>query len=141
EGVHPQRVGRAHRAGDGHKREKARDGDGRRVETARDLDGFAPVGAVKDDGVGLANGQTCGSAQVQVELVEVGGGRGGRVVDGDGVGAAEGVEVDHFDAVDVHGDAADVAGEPDARAVGRDVEPLGDVRAVEHQCVAEGAAA
>src|SRR5262249_43378324 len=139
EGVHPQRVDRAQRAGDGHKRKKARDGDSRRVETPRDLDGFASVGAVEDDGVGLANGQAGGAAQVQVEPVEVGGGRGGRVVDGDDVGAAEDVEVDLLDAAQVHGDAADVAGEPDARAVGRDVEPLGEVRAAEHQPVPDPA--
>ena len=35
----------------------------------------------------------------------------GQVVDGDGVGAAQGGEVDPLDAVEVHGDVADVAGE------------------------------
>ena len=46
----------------------------------------------------------------------------GQVVDGDGVGAAEGVEVDLLDAVDVHGDVADVAEEPEALAVGGEVD-------------------
>ncbi len=51
------------------------------------------------------------------------------------VGAAEGVEVDLLDAVEVHGDVADVAGEPHALAVGGDVDVLVDVGAVEqHAC-------
>ena len=40
-----------------------------------------------------------------------------------------------LDTVDVHGDVADVAGEPHPAAVGRDVEGLGDVGAVEQQGV------
>jgi len=40
-----------------------------------------------------------------------------------------------LDAVEVHGDVADVAGQPGPTAVGRDVEVLADVRAVEHQRV------
>ncbi len=73
-----------------------------------------------------------GAGQVEVDLREVG---AGQVVDGDGVGAAEGVEVDPLDAVEVHRDVADVAGEPDPAAVGRDVDLLVDVGAVEqHAC-------
>ena len=75
--------------------------------------------------------------QVEVDLGDVG---AGQVVDGDGVGAAEGVEVDLLDAVEVHGDVADVAGEPDPAAVGRDVDVLGDVGAVEQQRVGAGLA-
>ena len=41
------------------------------------------------------------------------------VVDGDHVVAAERVDVDALDAVEVHRDGADVAGQPRARAVGR----------------------
>jgi len=40
-----------------------------------------------------------------------------------------------LDAVEVHGDVADVAGEPRAAAVGRDVDVLGDVGAVEQERV------
>ena len=40
----------------------------------------------------------------------------------DRVGAAEACEVDALDAVEVHGDGADVAGEPHAVAVGGDVD-------------------
>ena len=59
----------------------------------------------------------------------------GQVVDGDRVGPAEGVQVDPLDAVQVHDDGADVAGEPDPGAVGREVELLGDVGPVEQHRV------
>ena len=45
-----------------------------------------------------------------------------------------------LDAVEVHGDVADVAGEPRPAAVGRDVDVLVDVGAVEHQRVGAGLA-
>src|SRR5262249_34686904 len=67
-------------------------------------------------------------AQVDRDLVHVG---SGQIVDGDGVGATSGVDLDVLDAVEVHGDVADVAGEPRAAAVGRDVDLLVDVGAVE----------
>src|SRR5262249_6664282 len=77
------------------------------------------AGAVDDDAVG---GTVAGAAagrglQVQVDLVDVG---AGQVVDGDGVGAAQGVEVNPLDAVEVHRDVGDVAEETHARAVGGD---------------------
>ena len=50
-----------------------------------------------------------------------------QIVDGDGVGAAQRVEVDALDVVEVHGDVADVAGEARAAAVGGDVDVLVDV--------------
>ena len=60
------------------------------------------VGAVDDDGVGRAvAGAAAGAGQVEVDLGDVG---AGQVVDGDGVGAAQGVEVDRLDAVEVHRD-------------------------------------
>ena len=101
---------------------------------ARDLDVVGTVGAVDDDGVGLAvAGAAARSAgQVEVDLGDVG---AGQVVDGDRVGAAQGVEVDPLDAVEVHGDVADVAGEADAAAVGGDVDLLVDVGAVEEHRV------
>ena len=45
-----------------------------------------------------------------------------------------------LDVVEVHGDVGDVAGEPHAAAVGRDVDLLGDVGAVEQQRVGAGLA-
>ena len=45
-----------------------------------------------------------------------------------------------LDAVEVHGDVADVAEEPRPAAVGRDVDVLGDVGAVEQQRVGAGLA-
>src|SRR5262249_32483202 len=50
-----------------------------------------------------------------------------------GVGAAGGIELDVLDAVEVDGDSADVAGETRPLAIGRDVDRLGDVGAVEHE--------
>ena len=47
-----------------------------------------------------------------------------QVVDGDRVGAAQGVEVDPLHVVEVHRDVAEVAGEPDPPAIGGDVEVL-----------------
>ena len=64
----------------------------------------------------------------------------GQVVDRDGVGAAQGVELDVLDAVEVHGDVADVAGQPHPPAIGRDVDVLVDVGAVEHQRIGAGLA-
>ena len=45
-----------------------------------------------------------------------------QVVDDDGVGAAERVDVDALDVVQVHDDVADVAGEERAPAIGGDVD-------------------
>src|SRR5262249_29632842 len=59
----------------------------------------------------------------------------GQVADGDRVGPAGGVQVDHLNASQVHGDRAEVAGEPDPTAVGRDVERLCQIRAVKGQRV------
>src|SRR5262249_43592039 len=59
-------------------------------------------------------------------------------VDGDGVGAAVGVDVDGLDADEVQDDVVDVAADPGAIADGRDVELLRDVRAVDHQPVGAG---
>ena len=72
------------------------------------------------------------AGQVDVDLDEVG---AGQVVDGDRVGAAQGVEVDRLDVVEVHDDVAEVAGEPHAPAVGRDVEDLVAAAAVEQHRV------
>ncbi len=54
--------------------------------------------------------------EIDVDLVHIG---AGQVVDGDAVGAAERVELDALDVVQVHDDVAEVAGEAHALAVGR----------------------
>ena len=64
----------------------------------------------------------------------------GQVVDRDGVGAAQGVDIDGLDVVEVHRDVADVAGEHRPPAIGRDVDVLVDVGAVEQQRVVARAA-
>ena len=64
----------------------------------------------------------------------------GQIVDRDGVGATGGIELNVLDAVEVHGDVADVAEQPHPAAVGRDVDVLVGVGAVEHQRVGAGLA-
>ena len=75
---------------------------------------------------------TVGAAKVDVDLVDVG---PGQVVDRDGVRAALGVDVDGLDVVEIHRDVGDIAGQPGVPAVGRDVDVLVDVGAVEHEGV------
>src|SRR5262249_18200243 len=55
----------------------------------------------------------------------------GEVADGDVVRPAPRGELNLLDAVEVHDDAADVAGEPHALTIGLDVDLLGDIGAVE----------
>ena len=62
------------------------------------------------------------------------------VVDGHRVDPAAGVEIDRLDVVEVHHDGADVAGEADPPAVGRDFELLVGVGPVERQAVGAGLA-
>ena len=57
------------------------------------MDRVGVVGAVDDDGVGLAVAGPAAAAAREVE-VDLGDAGAGQVVDGDGVGAAQGVEVD-----------------------------------------------
>ena len=93
-----------------------------------------PVGAVDDHAVGLAVAARRRWPRGRRNLADI---RAGQVVDRDGVGAAERVEVDLLDAVGVHRDVADVAEEPQPGAVGGQVDVLVDVRAVEeHRVVA-----
>ena len=93
----------------------------------------SPLLRVDGDAVGLAvAGAAGGAGEVEVDLVDVG---AGEVVDGDGVGAAEGVEVDLFDAGGVHGDVGGVAEEAEPFAVGGQVDVLGDCCAVEAEGV------
>ena len=51
--------------------------------------------------------------------------RAAQIVDDDVVGAAERVELDGLDVIQIHGDVGDVAGEQHAPAIGRDVDFLG----------------
>src|SRR5262249_52268517 len=106
----------------------------RRAAPVGDLDGVGGVGAVDVDGVGRAVAGPAAGLARQVE-VDAGHAGAGQVADGDGVGAAEGGDIDPLDAVDVHGHGADVAGQPQPVAVGRQVDLLGDIGAVELQHV------
>src|SRR5262249_48330755 len=109
-------------------------GDGVAGARAGHLDLVGPVGAVDDHGVGraVADAAARDRRQVEVDRGHVG---AAQVADVDGVGAAQGGEVDLLDAVEVHGDGGDVAGEAHPVAVGRDVDLLRDVGAVELQGV------
>src|SRR5207244_10857986 len=113
-------------AGEVHEGGQAEDGSAARG--AGDHDRVGAVRAVDDHGIGLAVARPAPrrAGQVEVELGEIG---AGQVVDGDGVGAAEGIGVGPLDAVEVHRDVGDVVGEADAPAVGGDVDLLVDVGA------------
>ena len=106
---------------------------------AEHLGDVIAVGGLDDDVVrlGVTSTSADGGGQVEVELGHVG---AGQVVDDGGVGAAEGVEVDAFDVVEVHRDVGDVAEEADPPAVGGHVDVLGDVGAVEQHPVEAGLA-
>ena len=71
-------------------------------------------------------------AEVEVDLVHAG---AGEVADGNVVGTTEGIEVDMLDAVQVHRDGSDIAREQHPAAIGRDVDVLVDIGAVEQQRV------
>ncbi len=101
-----------------------------------DRDRVIAVGGVDLDRVDCAVGSVVWScSQVDVDLVDVG---SGEVVDRDGVDAAPSVDVERLGAVHVHDNSADVAGQSHPRAVGRDVDFLGDFGAVEHERVVAG---
>ena len=85
----------------------------------------------------VARGPAQGACEVDVHVVDV---SCAEVVDGDGVGAAERVEVDPLDADGVHRDGAGVAEEPEPVAVGGQVDVLGAVGAVEEHRVGAGMA-
>ena len=95
------------------------------------------AGAEHDDAVGLAVAAAAGRGEVDVDVLHLG--RPERV-DRDDVGAAEGAEVDALDAAGVHRDRGDVAGEAQAAPVGREVDLLADVGAVEPHRVGSGLA-
>ena len=106
--VDDQMVVGALRAGKGDGRRQA--GDATELPVARDLNVVVAGGAVDDDAVGraVADAAAGHAREVDRDLRDAG---AGEVVDVISVGAAERVEVDVLDAVEVHRDVADVAGE------------------------------
>src|SRR5262249_52077524 len=122
---------------DGDRRGEAADLHASRVPV--DDDRVVPVGAVDDDVVvgAVAGGAPEGPGQVDVHAGDV---RAAQVVDRDGVGAAEGVEVHGLDAVGVHDDAGDVARDPQVVPVRGEADFLGPGRAVEDHRVGPGLA-
>ena len=125
----------AFRAGDIHLPRQPIDAE--RCPVADHGDDVLGVAAVDDDGVGRAVTATDAVAQVEVDLLHAG---ADEVVHRDRVGAAPCDEVDVLDAVEVHRDVADIAGEAHAAAVRGDLDLLVDVRAVELQRVVAGLA-
>ena len=94
----------------------------------------SPFVAVDDHRIGLAvAGRPADrTGEIDVDFRHV---RPAEVVDSDLVGAAQRIDVDLLDVVEVHDDVAEVAGEPHAPAVGRDLEFLSPAAAVEEQGV------
>src|SRR5439155_3060446 len=110
--------------GDVHRRLQA--DDAVRTVASADARRVVAVGAVEDHLVGgaVAGVAAGGCGEVGVDGLDV---CAGEVIDGDDVGAAEGVEVDGLDAGGVHGDVGDVAEEPEPVPVCREVDVLCDV--------------
>src|SRR5436190_3877634 len=129
--IHDQRVGDSGSV-DGHLCRQSVDGN--RCAAADYLDLIDASRAIDDHGVGLtvslAASRHCG--EVDRDLLHV---RSAEIVDRDGVGTAQGGEPDLLDAAEVHDDGTDVAKQPGARAVRRDVEELVDIGAVEDKRV------
>ena len=123
--VDRERVVRGLRVGDAHRRGEA--GHGRGAVAPCDLDRVRAGGAVDDDVIGRA---VAGAVRAEVD-VHRGDAGSGQIVGDDRVGAAERVDGDVLDAVRVHDDVADVAEEPEPRAVRGQVDVLVRVRAVE----------
>src|SRR5215207_9777600 len=64
----------------------------------------------------------------------------GQIADNDVIGTAESIHVDDLDAIEIYRDAADIARQPHALTIGRDVDVLAYIGAVEHQRVGAGLA-
>src|SRR5262245_12921701 len=95
------------------------------------------VRAIDDDVVGRAVAGSAARSRFEIE-VDLGHVRAAQVVHGNLVDAAAGREVDALDVIQIHDNAGDVAGKSDARAVGRDIDLLGDGGAVELHGVEAG---
>src|SRR5262245_6885949 len=117
---------------DGHLGRKS--GDSNRGAGQRHVDVIAAVAAVDEYSVSLAvaRGAADGPREVDRHEVHIG---AGEIVDIHDVSAAQGVELDGLDAVQIHGDVGDVAEEAHPVAVGGNVDGLGDVGAVEQHGV------
>src|SRR5204862_548123 len=70
--------------------------------------------------------------------VHLGHGGAAQIVDGNRVGATQRIEIHALDAIGIHRDVGHVAGKPQSRAVGRDVDFFVDVGAVELHGVVAG---
>ena len=92
-----------------------------RARVAREVDRVRVRRALDRDLVGRPVAAAGARAEIDVHLGHVG---GREVVDGDEVGAAEGVDIDPLDAVGVHQDGALDAEEPEPTPVGRQVDLL-----------------
>ena len=99
--------------------------DRQRCSRVAELHAVAVVGAVDEHGVDRAVG---GPPRLGVDGLRR---RSVEIAHGDRVGAAEGADVDGLDAVGVLGDVGDVAVRCSAVAVGREIDVLADVGAVE----------
>src|SRR5206468_12758495 len=95
------------------------------------------IASVHGNGIDLtiAARTACRRREVDVDLARAG---AAQIVDDDVIAAAQRSEVDALDAVQIHRDVGNVAGETNAIAVGRDVDGLADVRAVELHRVRAG---
>src|SRR6185369_7172630 len=100
--------------------------------TADDIDLIVAGRSVYDHAVGctIARATARRIRQVDTNLIHVG---SAEVIDRDGVGTTQHVELDMLDTAEIHRHIADIASQADAVAIGRNVDLLGDVGAVEQQ--------
>src|SRR4051794_7017989 len=108
--------------------------DGNHSPRHRDSDVVAGIAPVDRHGVQLTVGRSGpgGAREIEGNLLHIG---VGQIVDDDVVSAAPRGELDALDTVQVHRDTADVTGERGPRAVGGDLDLLGDIGAVEEERV------
>ena len=106
ERIHDEPIARAFRALNRHQRRQA--GHGETGAGALDLDRIVVSGAVHDQSVGLAVAGAAAGRARQVEI-QTGDACARQVVDGDGVSAAQGDDIDLLETVDVHVYRTDVA--------------------------------
>src|SRR5262245_22580813 len=101
-----------------------------RASRSDHIDDVAALGAGDGHRVGcaVAGGPTDRAGEIDVDLRHVG---PAEIVDSDSVGAAQRVDVDSLDIIEVHDDAAEIAREAGTCAIGRDFEDLVTGTAVE----------